>query len=167
MLSPVEKCRSINQELGSYPNDAFEELLERFETPNNMTKWDSPLFAVAPLDQIQPEMLKEICKSICTDKAKKPPTFATSARGAGSGDLISALDRITQETCDSILSQMKPFGPSTIRLEGFAEELYLSKPLSSGTLSSLRRQFIHMNRLRPMETSNVAILFVNYIMSAI
>lgn len=79
MLSSDAECRKINQDTNTYPTDAFEELLERFETPNNMTKWDSPLFAVAPLRQILPEELEEICKSICADKAKKPPTFATSS----------------------------------------------------------------------------------------
>lgn len=79
MLSPVGECRKINRETSTYPSEAFEELLERFETPNNLTKWDSPLFSVVPFSQILPEELDEVCKSICTEKAKKPPTFATSA----------------------------------------------------------------------------------------
>ena len=58
--TPIEKCREINQELlsdpdseGGYENSLFENLVFRYEEPNGMTRWDSPLFTV-PFDDEQP-----------------------------------------------------------------------------------------------------------------
>lgn len=51
--TPVEKCREINKRLlddaevdGGYEEDVFENLVYRYEEPNGMTRWDSPLFTV-------------------------------------------------------------------------------------------------------------------------
>lgn len=151
------KARNLARSAG-YPDAVFDELADRFEEPNNQTKWDNPLFCVSAYD----EGFEEICESICTRKAK-PPSAATAPRISGSSDLISALDRETQKVVNTIMKQMKPFGPSTVTFEGGDEPLCLTKPIASGTLSSLRRQFIHMNRLHPIELSAITGLFINYI----
>ena len=58
--TPIEKCREINQKLlsdpdngGGYEDSLFENLVFRYEEPNGMTRWDSPLFTV-PFDDEQP-----------------------------------------------------------------------------------------------------------------
>lgn len=38
---------------GGYPTDIFDNLVFRFEEPNGMTRWDSPLFTV-PFDDATP-----------------------------------------------------------------------------------------------------------------
>ena len=38
---------------GGYPHDIFENLVFRYEEPNGMTRWDSPLFTV-PFDDETP-----------------------------------------------------------------------------------------------------------------
>lgn len=55
-----EKCKEINQSLlnnkgqdGGYPIDIFENLVYRYEEPNGMTRWDSPLFTL-PFDDPTP-----------------------------------------------------------------------------------------------------------------
>lgn len=60
MGTPIEKCRETNVELlqdesreGGYEKDIFENLVFRYEEPNGMTRWDSPLFTV-PYDDEQP-----------------------------------------------------------------------------------------------------------------
>lgn len=58
---PVEKCRAINGRLladvnqdGGYAEDVFDNLVYRYEEPNGMTRWDSPLFTVPDDDEIPP-----------------------------------------------------------------------------------------------------------------
>lgn len=58
--TPIEKCRNINTRLledgskdGGYATDIFENLVYRYEEPNGMTRWDSPLFTV-PFDDDAP-----------------------------------------------------------------------------------------------------------------
>lgn len=58
--TPPEKCKDINSELladedqdGGYSTDIFDNLMFRYEEPNGMTRWDSPLFTV-PYDDAKP-----------------------------------------------------------------------------------------------------------------
>ena len=59
--TPIEKCREINSKLledpdnsGGYAKDIFENLVYRYEEPNGMTRWDSPLFTVPYDDETPP-----------------------------------------------------------------------------------------------------------------
>jgi protein KTI12 len=57
----AEKCRDINNKLladqhkdGGYDQDDFENLIFRYEEPNGMARWDSPLFTVVEEDATPP-----------------------------------------------------------------------------------------------------------------
>jgi protein KTI12 len=59
--TPAEKCREINTKLladkennGGYEEDDLENLIFRYEEPNGMTRWDSPLFTVLDEDATPP-----------------------------------------------------------------------------------------------------------------
>ena len=59
--TPIEKCREINLralESGStedgYATDIFDNLVYRYEEPNGMTRWDSPLFTIPYDDDTLP-----------------------------------------------------------------------------------------------------------------
>ena len=59
--TPIDKCREINKGLleskeseGGYAEDVFENLIYRYEEPNGMTRWDSPLFTVPYEDETPP-----------------------------------------------------------------------------------------------------------------
>lgn len=64
--TPIEQCRAINTRLlreeggGGYEGDVFDNLIYRYEEPNGMTRWDSPLFTVAADDAAPP------CEAIWT-----------------------------------------------------------------------------------------------------
>jgi protein KTI12 len=54
----ADKCREINTALladkdkdGGYDEEDFENLIFRYEEPNGMTRWDSPLFIVVQEDE--------------------------------------------------------------------------------------------------------------------
>lgn len=76
ILNSTETCRRYNEgREDRYPSSVLEELLDRFEEPNNQTKWDSPLFSLMPDDD---QAFAEICKTLCTIKTARPPSMATS-----------------------------------------------------------------------------------------
>ena len=57
--TPIEKCREINNQLldssaGGYDKEVFENMVYRYEEPNGMTRWDSPLFTVPYDDEAPP-----------------------------------------------------------------------------------------------------------------
>lgn len=78
-MSSTERARENNlqRELG-YPMETFDELVERYEEPVGTNKWDSPLVNIDPSTDMT-ESFEQICKVLLTEKAKKPPSFATSA----------------------------------------------------------------------------------------
>lgn len=58
--TPIYKCREINMRTletdskeGGYAADIFDNLVYRYEEPNGMTRWDSPLFTI-PYDDDAP-----------------------------------------------------------------------------------------------------------------
>lgn len=60
MGTPITICKEINTRLlgdneedGGYAEDLFDNLVYRYEEPNGMTRWDSPLFTV-PFDDETP-----------------------------------------------------------------------------------------------------------------
>lgn len=79
--TPIEKCREINQGLldeqgvdGGYEDAVFENLIYRYEEPNGMTRWDSPLFTVPYNDADPPyeQIWEAIMGSEGTGKVVKP-----------------------------------------------------------------------------------------------
>lgn len=59
--TPIERCRELHTNRvedpsheGDYANDVFENLVYRYEEPNGMTRWDSPLFTVPYDDETPP-----------------------------------------------------------------------------------------------------------------
>ena len=58
---PADRCREINKEIQAdsgrddkYAEEDFENLIFRYEEPNGMTRWDSPLFIVVGEDATPP-----------------------------------------------------------------------------------------------------------------
>lgn len=58
--TPIDKCREINTSIlasdskeDGYAVDMFDNLVYRYEEPNGMTRWDSPLFTI-PYDDDAP-----------------------------------------------------------------------------------------------------------------
>ena len=59
--TPAERCRENNKKLladkdneEGYDEEDFENLIFRYEEPNGMTRWDSPLFIVVQEDETPP-----------------------------------------------------------------------------------------------------------------
>jgi len=59
--TPADRCRENNKKLladkdndGGYEEEDFDNLIFRYEEPNGMTRWDSPLFIVVEEDETPP-----------------------------------------------------------------------------------------------------------------
>jgi hypothetical protein len=59
--TPIQTCRDENvkrhrkeSEVEAYAEEDFENLIDRYEEPNGMNRWDSPLFTVVYDDQFPP-----------------------------------------------------------------------------------------------------------------
>lgn len=79
--TPVDRCRETNTRIlesnskeGSYPVDIFDNLVYRYEEPNGMARWDSPLFTVPYDDEAPPcqDIWEAIIGSDGKTKTAKP-----------------------------------------------------------------------------------------------
>ncbi|RYO87823.1 hypothetical protein DL762_004009 [Monosporascus cannonballus] len=144
-------------EEGAYAPENWENLVFRYEEPNAMTRWDSPLFTLIWEDG--EEQTKRVFDSLweaIAGEARKQvkPNQATvqRSRDAG-GDYLYNLDRETQDIVKQILDQQSDEGGDEITVSkgnGTGEDLVLELPagkkIGLPQLQRLRRAFMGLNR---------------------
>ncbi|KAG8526728.1 uncharacterized protein KY384_008157 [Bacidia gigantensis] len=171
--TPATKCGENNDRLLSeaggkdgYEQDIFENLIFRYEEPNGMTRWDSPLFTV-PIDDTEPPVEQIWDAIIGSDGQMKmaKPNAATITPQATESDYLYELDRSTQEVVSSVLDWQKDHpGESGEEIKCGSDTIVLpSNPVSLPQLQRIRRQFTNMNRQTHISKSRIRTLFVEYL----
>lgn len=169
----VERARGVNEERlrrrekeESSEQDApegyevgnWENLVFRYEEPNPMTRWDSPLFALVWDDD--EERTKQVFDSLwdaIAGEGRKvvKPNQATVQRGRdASGDYLYVLDRETQDIVKTVLEAQGEDGGGEVRIArsssgGDDDALVVQLPgekVGFPRLQRLRRAFIGLTR---------------------
>jgi len=168
----VEKCREQNEKAlkdgtGGYEPALFDNLVFRYEEPNAMTRWDSPLFTV-PYDDATPP-LEEIWEAMVGSDGKAKvvrPNAATVLKPATEQNYLYELDKTTSDIVAQISSWQKDHpgeGGGQIAIAGAENILELpAQPLGLPQLQRLRRQFISLNRQHELSKDRIKDLFVDY-----
>lgn len=193
--TPIPQCRDINTRLledpeqdGGYEPDVFENLVYRYEEPNGMTRWDSPLFTV-PYDDEEPPfaaiwefmigaegktkvvkpnaatalvcILRNLCRyeSIRALTGTKAPVIES--------DFLYELDKITQEVVTAILEWQKDHPGEGGQDLSLGEEIVElpTNPVSLPQLQRIRRQFTNQNRQTQVPKARIRAVFVEYLNS--
>lgn len=164
-----DTCRLWNGKKGGrkYPGDQLEDLILRFEMPNNQNKWDSPLFGIVTEGASQQELFElfESLLPVLTASPNRPPSTATltSKPSLNSSNSIQVLDQETQQILDTILKFQQDQLP-LVKFPNTTKTLALPRPVSVATLSRVRRQFLHLNRLHPtVEPEKIRNLFIDFL----
>ena len=173
--TPEKKCREINQTLlrdpskpGGYPDEDFDNLVFRYEEPNGMTRWDSPLFTVLYDDETPPidGIWDALVGSDGKVKAVKP-NAATVLTPAAPSNLLYELNKTTSEVLAVITSYQADHlneagGIVTVPDCSTVVELPVT-PITSPQLQRLRRSFIALNRQHSLDPTRLQGLFVEYL----
>ncbi|KAG7210366.1 hypothetical protein KM043_011901 [Ampulex compressa] len=157
---PVEHAWLLNekrQEKEQYNRDIFDALVNRYEMPDNKNRWDSPLFAVSPEDELK---FEEIYKSLYEVQAPKP-NLSTQCPPLSSTNYLYELDRITQEIINAILSAKQLGIESDIKIPKYG--LTVQRSGTAAHLTRLRRQFLTYSKMQQTEVNQIAALFVQYL----
>lgn len=174
--TPAEKCRELNgaalkTSSGGYEHETFENLVFRYEEPNGMTRWDSPLFTI-PYDDAAPPC-DAIWEALVGSEGKTKairPNAATVLKPASEQDYLYELDKTTSEIV-SIITTWQQDHPG----EGGGEvpvpstDKTITLPLQSPSLPQLqrlRRQFTTLNRQHTLTKARLRELFVDYLNDA-
>ncbi|KAF2102668.1 chromatin associated protein KTI12 [Rhizodiscina lignyota] len=179
--TPIDTCRTTNQSRidssspHAYDTDTFENLIFRYEEPNGMTRWDSPLFTVVNDDLTPPfsaiwDTLLGSSDSTSFDPSKAGrkvlvrPNAATVLAPASENDFLYALDRETSAVISTIQTWQKEHsfdgggGGGEVAIEGAEEKIQLpaGRTLGVAELQRVRRQFVQMMRAQGMGGAGTA-----------
>ncbi|KAI1433987.1 chromatin associated protein KTI12 [Xylaria sp. CBS 124048] len=160
----------------------WENLVFRYEEPNAMTRWDSPLFTLIWEDG--EEQTRQVFDSLWeaiageTRKIVKPNQATVQRSRETDGDYLYTLDRETQDVVKRILDQQSDEGGGEVSIprgsgkgeDNLVIELPASKKVGLPQLQRLRRAFIGLNRggiglegIGNMGPSRIRETFVGYL----
>jgi protein KTI12 len=147
-----------SDETEAYEENNWTELVMRYEEPNPMKAWDSPLFTIVPDDdEVQAtKTFDGIWEAIAGEGRKIiRPNQATVQRGRDAGgDYLYMLDRETQDVVKRILDQQLEEGGGQVKIPvvppreagDLIIELPSGKKMGLPQLQRLRRAYIGLNR---------------------
>ncbi|KAI1094636.1 chromatin associated protein KTI12 [Rostrohypoxylon terebratum] len=154
----AEKGKEGEDVEGPYEPENWENLVFRYEEPNSMTRWDSPLFTLIwEDDEARARQVFESMWDTIAGEARKVvrPNQATvqRSRDAG-GDYLYILDKETQEIVKRILDQQSEEGGDEIRIpkggttegDDLIVELPAGNKVGLPQLQRLRRAYMGLHR---------------------
>ncbi|CAK9782044.1 chromatin associated protein KTI12 [Cutaneotrichosporon oleaginosum] len=145
VAAPPNKCaewHAARPEGERYTDSTFDNLIQRYEEPNSMVRWDSPLFTVSWDEELPAE---DIWRAIRTGE-KRPPNQAVNQRSAPPPGTLQTLTRTTSTIVSALLAHLAggqtptfPI-PSPPARQGLVLHLPGHKPTLS-EMQRLKRQF--------------------------
>lgn len=161
--APLEMCRKWNGSKPAneqWPSDLFDALAFRYEEPNGISRWDSPLFVVTQEDTELP--VTEIWDTVILKKAK-PPNQATVLKPATPSNYLTELDSITLKITNELLELYKTSPGLTVRLTDYPEPVELPLRLTVPDINRARRNFISLNKMKPVEIFRIKQQYIEYL----
>ncbi|KAG5931867.1 hypothetical protein E4U53_001569 [Claviceps sorghi] len=167
-----------------YSQSNWDNLVFRYEEPNPMTRWDSPLFAILWDDsEAQTKRTFDDLWDAMAGEGRKivKPNQSTIQRGRdASGDYLYVLERETQDIVKRILEQQGEDGGGEVTIPLNASgrgdlvvDLPAGKKLALPQLQRLRRAFVALNRggiglesVGNMASDGMREVFVSYLNDA-
>ncbi len=171
-----DKCRVLNEvalktATGGYEPEIFDNLVFRYEEPNGMSRWDSPLFTV-PYDDAEPPY-EAIWEAMIGSEGKAKvvrPNTATVLKPASDQNYLYELDKTTSEIVAAISAWQQDHageGGDEISVPGAETKILLPlAPPSLPQLQRLRRQFTTLNRQHSVSKGRLRELFIDYLNDA-
>ncbi|KAK9467141.1 chromatin associated protein KTI12 [Lipomyces arxii] len=163
--TPVEVCREWNKKANAWEEDLFDQLVFRYEEPNGMNRWDSPLYTVSysdPALNAENIIFKQLFNSIIFGKVK-PPNFATILKPAVLTDYIYELDKQTQEVVKLIVERQADGGAQEIWLNDTSSVTLSVEPMHTAQLQRIRRNFVALNKVRQIDTLRIKGAFAEFL----
>lgn len=172
VIAPTDKCFQWNAarpESERWEENLIKALIMRFEEPNGLNRWDSPLIPVTFDDVELP--FEEIWKSIVLKKPPKP-NHATFMKAATPANSLQELDRMTSLVIDQIIQYQNLNQSGGIVLvkdnsgsTNTDQKCYVHLPprvVTIAELQRMRRTYIALNRMRTIAVDRIITLFADF-----
>ncbi|BEJ02508.1 hypothetical protein CcaverHIS631_0703030 [Cutaneotrichosporon cavernicola] len=140
VAAPPGKCAEWHEtrpEEERYAQATFDNLIQRYEEPNSMVRWDSPLFTI-PWDEDLPG--EEIWAAIRTG-VKRPPNQAVNQRSTPPPGTLQTLTKTTSAIVSALLAHLAAGPTPTFPIPSppAPAGLVLHLPNHKPTLSEMQR----------------------------
>nr|XP_026695236.1 protein KTI12 homolog [Ciona intestinalis] len=148
-----------------YSKEILDGLMQRFEAPNSMSRWDSPLFTINPDDKLPSQ---DICDAIFKTKKQKP-NLSTQNPPLMSPTFVYEADKMLQSIGASILASQKTSGPGdVVSLPDTNETYTISDKLSVADMRRQRKQFLIYLRANPVsDIKQVPKMFLYFLSNSV
>ncbi|KIM54771.1 hypothetical protein SCLCIDRAFT_341917 [Scleroderma citrinum Foug A] len=152
VIAPPDLCKQWNSERPDdrvYAPETLDNLLQRYEEPSSMVRWDSPLFTVSWTDTDVPA--DDIWKAI-SEGIVKPPNTGTQAVAKAPTDALRTLEHITASIVTALVTEQTnsaSFGGTISISISPALKPRITLPPRNVTLSELqrlKRQFVMLHK---------------------
>ncbi|KAL4064201.1 chromatin associated protein KTI12 [Scleroderma yunnanense] len=152
VLAPPDLCKRWNNERTDgrvYSPETLDNLLQRYEEPSSMVRWDSPLFTVSWTDVDVPA--DDIWRAI-SEGMVKPPNTGTQAAAKAPTDALRTLEHTTASIVTAIISEQANSGLFSGTISLSISPMLKSRitlPPRNITLSELqryKRQFVMLHK---------------------
>ena len=146
-----------------YSADVLKALVERFEPPNSMSRWDSPLFTMQPMDILPHEQIFKVL----FEKAILKPNLSTQNPPLMSPSFLHEADKILQEISAAIISAQKSGSVGdSVPLPPSCENYIIKEKISIGEMRKKRKEFLSYLRANPVsDVSHVSKTFLYFLKS--
>ncbi|KAI6103620.1 chromatin associated protein KTI12 [Pisolithus sp. B1] len=152
VLATPDLCKQWNNERTdrkAYVPETLANLVQRYEEPSSMVRWDSPLFTVSWTDEDVPA--DDVWRTI-TEGVVKPPNTGTQAVAKAPTDALRTLEHTTASIASALVSEQANSGSlggtTTITLSSTLK-VRITLPPRNVTLSELqrlKRQFVTLHK---------------------
>lgn len=166
--TPVNIAKKLNAERGAngYDETVFEELISRYEEPEERNRWDSPLFTLIYGDTEIPG--DKIYDAVILKKPP-PPNKSTISKPVSSTNYVYELDKATLEIINAFVERQKEFGPGgnpMVVPRSQAKVINPARTVTSSELRRLRKQFVTYNKMNTtLDVDRLGDVFVEYLNS--
>ncbi|RKP02107.1 hypothetical protein CXG81DRAFT_11222 [Caulochytrium protostelioides] len=150
--APPAAARAVNaardRASERWPDAVLDDLVNRFEEPNGMNRWDAPLFMLLPDDPL-PEA--ELVAALL-DRAPPKPNLSTVVKAAAPSDYIGQVDRDLLSVMQAVAAACGAASLGGVLPEAIPVPLTdvpvhpRGRPYTLMELRRLKRQFTQMNQ---------------------
>lgn len=152
----VQCVKNNSKSPNPWPENLRKALSFRFEEPNGMTRWDSPLFIVTPEDQLP---FDDIWKTLIERKPVQPKASTVTAHQS-TADYVTVLNDKTSEVVKELFALFKDAAGASVRLHG--RQITLPYRLTMPQLLAIRRNFVATNKSSELPADHIKGLFTEF-----
>ncbi|KAI8611385.1 chromatin associated protein KTI12, partial [Chytriomyces sp. MP71] len=163
-MATTDQVHEWNSQTNQYSKETFASLMGRLEEPEARNRWDSPLLALMPDDELPASFIHSMVHA----SVQQAPSQSIALKPLAETNYLHEMDQALKSICDAVLEASRSglMSGGELKVPGTdARVLVPSKGISVSEIGRLKRLYAsNLNRLTiKVDRAKVAEGFVEYI----